>query len=392
MEKLTKKQYGGLMIVICIITAIQCKKPDLPQGELEKKLDAQSQLNAANDITTWTPWIAISNTNDKTIEIYNYSNTTWDASTRNWVFKPTTALGYSSGAITALKVGIGDMRLHYVSGFPNKAQSAFAIQGGRYLAIGAYIPQGSYVKGQKLWEYTYSTAQDPNGHAIELLPDGNLVVAGFGDGSATSTNGNWVRIYNTADPTGASYAQANIWCPHALLLDTIYHRLWVGAQINIGGVTHHGIFAYQIGGTRTSPTLTEDVSLRAVLPFGHPTSPTANANRLMYPHDITTEYDNDHTLIYGDHTGVYRFNKQTKVFTPTPGASHLYTGSQVRLKSASKMQGGYYVTTHAYDPASHEYHTNKVDFFDAATGGLAFSRYVPAFTIYRARVWTHVYQ
>lgn len=390
MTKHTKIRCNGLVMIICMMVAVQCKKAASPEADM--KSGTGGEENTTNDITTWTPWIAISNTADKTIEIYRYNHTTWDATTREWSFKPTTALGYSSGAVSAMGVGVGDMRLHYVSGFSGKAESAFAIQGGRYLAIGAYIPSGSYVKGQKLWEYTFPSSQDPNNHAVELLPDGNLVVAGFGDGTASSTYGNWVRIYNTADATGASYAQVNIQGPHALLLDTIYHRLWVGAEINIGGVRHQGLFAYIIGGTRTSPTLTEDVSLRAVLPFGHPSSILADANRLMYPHDLTAEYDNDDVLIYGDHTGVYRFNKQTKAFTPTPGASHLYTGSQVRLKSASKMQGGYYVTTHAYNPTVHEYHTNKVDFFDASTGAIAFSRYVPGYTIYRARVWTHVYQ
>lgn len=342
--------------------------------------------------STWTPYIIISNTAAKTIEQYNYTSTTWNSSTAIWTFKPTTALGYSSGAITALGDGIGDMKLHYTDGFPGKAQSAFVVQGGRFLGIGAYIPSGSYVKGQKLWEYTFPTAQNPNNHAVELLPNGNIAVCGFGDGTAASTYGNWVRIYNTADATGASYAQVNIIAPHAVMLDTIYHRLWVGGEILIGGLAYHGLFAYIVGGTRTAPTITEDVSMRAVLRYGSPTNPTGVPDHLKFPHDIAPDYDNNDILYYGDHTGMYTYNKITKTFTSTPGASHLYTGTDVKVKSVGKMQGtGYYVSTNAYNP-TYPYETNKVDFFDPVTGALAFSRSVSGFTIYRAHIWTHVYQ
>jgi hypothetical protein len=345
---------------------------------------------SANSVDTWSPWVAISNTTDKTLEIYNYTSTTWNSTTRNWLFKPTTALGYSSGAVTALGAGMGDFRLHYTTGFPSKAASAIVVQGGRWLGIGAYIPLGSYVKGQKLWEHTFSTTEDPNNHAVELLPNGNIAVAGYGNGSATSPNGNWVRIYNTADATGASYAQADIICPHALLYDSIGQRLWVGGQILIGGLAYHGVFAYIIGGTRTSPTITEDVSLRAVLRYGNPTSPTGAPDHLKWPHDLAADFDNRNLLYYGDHTGVYVFNKTTKTYTPTPGASHRYSGTDVALKSIGKQADGYYISTVADNP-SYPYYSNKVDFYDPATGAFAFSRYVANYTIYRARVWTHPY-
>ncbi|GAA4780499.1 hypothetical protein GCM10023231_04460 [Olivibacter ginsenosidimutans] len=376
----------------CLIVSIWACRSSLENEEmLSAHTDSTSVSTSTED--TWTPWIAISNTADKTLEIYNYNSTTWDASTCNWLFKPTTALGYSANAIQALGDGIGDARLHYTNGFPGKATSAFVVQGGRFLGIGAYIPEGTYVKGQKLWEYIFPTADNPNNHAVELLPNGNIVVAGFGDGTAASPRGNWVRIYNTADPTGASYAQADIIAPHALLLDTIYHRLWVGGEILIGGLAYHGLFAYSIGGTRTNPSITEDTSMRAVLRYGSPTNPTGVADHLKFPHDLAPDYDDDHILIYGDHTGVYRFNKLTKTFTPTPGVSHRYGGTDVLIKSVGKQAvGGKYVVSEVQDPTNHPYETNKVDFYDGNTGAFSFSRTVGGYTIYRARIWTHVYQ
>ena len=376
----------------CLIASIWACQSSLENEEVSlTNTDSTSTPTITEN--TWTPWIAISNTADKTLEIYNYNSTTWDASTRNWLFKPTTALGYSTNAIQALGDGIGDARLHYTDGFPGKATSAFVVQGGRFLGIGAYIPEGGYVKGQKLWEHIFPTTDNPNNHAVELLPNGNIAVAGFGDGTAASPKGNWVRIYNTADATGASFAEVDIIAPHALLLDTIYHRLWVGGEILIGGLAYHGLFAYVIGGTRTHPTLTEDISMRAVLRYGSPTNPTAVADHLKFPHDLAPDYDDDDVLIYGDHTGVYRFNKLSKTFTPTPGVSHRYGGTDVLIKSVGKQAvGGKYVVSEVQDPANHPYETNKVDFYDGNTGAFAFSRTVGGYTIYRARIWTHVYQ
>lgn len=378
--------YSGLLLAMQGIYS--CKTNEVKEIS-PPDVSGKSSMSA-NTINTWSPWVAISNTTDKTLEIYNYTSTTWNPTTRNWVFKPTIELGYSSGAVTALGAGMGDFRVHGTNGFAEKATSAIVVQGGRWLGIGAYQPSGGYAKGQKLWEYTFPSSQDPNNHAVELLPNGNIAVAGFGNGSATSPYGNWVRIYNTADSTGASYAQANIIAPHALLYDTIYHRLWVGAEILIGGLAYHGIFAYIIGGTRTSPTITEDVSLRAVLRYGNPSSPTGVPDHLKFPHDLAADFDNDNILYYGDHTGVYIFNKVTKTYTSTPGASHRYSGTDVTLKSIGKQQGGYYISTVAENP-SYPYYSNKVDFFDPVSGNLAFSRTVSNYTIYRARVWTHPY-
>ncbi|HEY0273608.1 MAG TPA: hypothetical protein VGC22_10515 [Chitinophaga sp.] len=339
-----------------------------------------------------TPWIAISNTDDKTIEVYNYNDPVWNSTTRNWLFKPTPALGFSAGAVTALGAGVGDMRLHYTSGFPGKAKTIMAIQGGRWLGIAAYSPLGSYRKGQKLWELTYPENEDPNDHAVELLPNGNLVVAGFGNGTQ-SPYGNWIRVYNTATPDTAQYAQVRLTGAHALYYDTHAQRLWAGGQVIINGKAHHGIFAYIIGGTRAQPTIVEDTSLRAVLPYGDPVGSPANA--LKWPHDITPDYDDYGKLIYADHTGVYLYNKQTKQFVATPGASHkfAYDGVDIPIKSAGKeAAGGYYVVTNVSDAPRHPYETNSVDFYDPVSGALVFQRFVKGYTIYRARIWTPVFE
>ncbi|WP_316814365.1 DUF6528 family protein [Pedobacter heparinus] len=379
--------YSSVVLLFMLLN-VSCKTGPLDKESPDKEKVMADSMDALM-ADTWSPWVAISNTTNQTLEIYNYNTTTWNSTTANWIFKPTTTLGFSSGALTAIEGGFGDQRLHYVTGFPSKASSAVAVQGGRWLGICAYIPLGSYVKGQKLWEKTYAAADDPNNHAIELLPNGNLAVAGYG-GSAAGA-GNWIRIYNTANPAVTNdYAQITLKGAHALLWDPAYNLLWAGGQVEVDGTNYHGVFAYTIGGTRENPTITEVVSKRSVKTWRN----AANPNGFRYPHDLQPDYDNDDKMFYSDHTGVYEYNKITKVFTRAPGAAGLYVApaDNVTLKSAGKQADGKYVITKTDNLAPCQYTTNNVEFYDGTTGAFAFSRSVSACTIYRARVWTHPYQ
>jgi len=353
------------------------------------RLNTKPSVHVQNNETP-TPLVAISNANDKTLEIYHYASKVWDTSTCAWRFKPVATLGYRPDAIKALGAGIGDMRMHYTDGFRGRAISAFAIQGGRFLAIGAYVPQGNLVKGQKLWQYLFPADQDPNNHAIELLPNGNIAVAGYGN-HPDNGYGNWIRIYNTATDTSSNYAEATLIGAHALLYDTVYHRLWAGGQMIVDGRAKHGIFAYVIGGSRYAPTIQEDTTYRTVFPFGKPTDPTGVPDALKWPHDLAPDYDDPNKLYYADHTGVYIYDKIAKTLTATLGDSHRFFGEDIAIKSVGKQARGNYVVTEAWNPGISKYHTNKVDFYDSLTGTLLFSRYVDGYSVYRARIWTPIY-
>lgn len=337
---------------------------------------------------TWSPYVGICNTTNKTLEVYHYTKTSWTTSNALWIFKPTTALGFSANAVTSYE-GIGDFRLHHVTGFPNKAESAVAMQGGKWLGICVYntIPGSSYIKGQKLWEKIYASNEDPNNHAIELLPNGNIAVAGYG---GKSDAGHWVRIYNTSNPNVTNdYTQTYLKQAHALLWDPLYNVLWAGGQIMINDSTYHGIFAYNVGGTRENPTLIEDVSKRSVRKWRK----ASNPDGLRYPHDLQPNFDDDSKMIYSDHTGVYLYDKVAKTFTRAPGPAGFYVApnDDILMKSAGKQANGKYVITEV-SSSSCTYYTPKVQFFDGDTGAFLFSRSVDNCTIYRARVFTHPYQ
>lgn len=379
-----------MLVLIVFGSCSRNNEDQVVHSDTENATKSSSATKSSNvTADTWTPWIAISNTTNKTLEIYNYTTTSWNSTTANWVFKPTTGLGFSSGAVTAMGAGIGDQRVHYVSGFPNKAASAVAVQGGRWLGICAYIPQGSYVKGQKLWEKTYAVADDPNNHAIELLPNGNLAVAGFG--GRQPGKGSWIRIYNTANPSVTEdYAQTHLRGAHALLWDSAHNLLWAGGQILINNIYYHGIFAYVIGGTRENPTIKEDTSRRGVRTFRDDTNP----NGLRYPHDLQPDYDDDDKMYYSDHSGLYVYHKVNKTFTRVPGVAGHYVAPSgtVLMKSGGKQAWNKRYVVTEVSSSSCEYTTPKVSFYDGTTGALVFSRSVSNCTIYRARVWTHLYQ
>lgn len=333
-----------------------------------------------------TTCIAVSNTAEKSLEVYNYSDAIWDASTRLWRFKPVPVLGYSPDAIKSMGAGVGDMRLRDTNGFPNRAASVCALQGGRWLAVAVCEPAGTHVKGQKLWEKIYPAADDPNNHAVELLPNGNIAVAATGQ--RRPGKGDWIRIYNTSDPAVTDvYAETPLYAAHALLWDPAYNVLWAGGTIHIDGRQWHGIFAYVIGGTRERPTITEDISKRSIKPRG------AAPGGLKWPHDISPDFDDINKLWYADHSGVYIYDKISKTFTLAPGKARRF--DEVSIKSVGKLAGkkGEIVITEASGTSGPcRYTTNTVSFYDPGTGNPTSTRTAPACTIYRARIWSPRYQ
>ncbi len=333
-----------------------------------------------------TPLIAISNTADKSFAVYDYNDTIWDASTRLWYFKPTPELGYSPDAIKAMGHGVGDLKVRDTNGFPGRAVSACVVQGGRWLAVITHEPAGSHVKGQKLWEKIYPKEDDPNNHAVELLPNGNIAVAGTGQ--RRPEKGHWVRIYNTSDPAVTdSYVETPLFAAHALLWDPAYNVLWAGGAIYIDGKQWHGIFAYVIGGTRERPTITEDLSKRSIRPRGKA------PDGLKWPHDISPDFDDIDTLWYADHSGVFRYDKKAKTFTLAPGKARRF--DEVNIKSAGRLagrKGEIVITESSNAPGPCRYTTDTVSFYDPDTGEAAFTRTAPACTIYRARIWSPRYQ
>lgn len=171
------------------------------------------------------------------------------------------------------------------------------------IATSKYACEVSYPEGKLLWE-TENIGQ--NGHAIEMLPNGNIAVA--------SSSGNTIRIFNASQgKSGTSYSAVTLEDAHGVLWDPSLNILW--------GIGKTALCAYEIKGTASSPQLAEVVSMRVTLPKAG-------------GHDLFPVYgDSGNLWITGKN--VYQFNKSQKMFTTN------YAGSAVLNKASTKSIGNF---------------------------------------------------
>ena len=314
------------------------------------------------------PLIAIGNAEAKTLEVYAWEETSWTPGVAEWIWTPTTALGFSSTGIDAFD-GPYEHKVRNVDGFPGKASKAVCVVGHRWLGVIAY--EGAYERGRKLWGTFWSAAQNPSVHGCELLPNGNLAVASPGAGGY----GAWVRIYDTSDITvGTDFVSVPLPSARNLTWDPDEELLWTAGRDPAD--EKYYVMAFTIG-TRTEPQLVEQLDRRRPAPG-------------PYPHDLAPYYGDKTKLWFADHSGLYIFDKtQTDpslAFTPAPGDSNRAT-----LKSAGNQNGGGLLIETLRDPACGAYCTKHVDFYDPATGVKQFERTANHARIYRARVFTTDY-
>ncbi len=155
-------------------------------------------------------------------------------------------------------------------------------------ASGGYASMVTYPEKKVIWQVAKSGT---NPHSIEILPDGNLVVA--------SSTGATVRLYHTAellqDPdaavsTGVDYELKGA---HGVLWDPKYQCLWA--------VGDDELVAYTLSGTGKSLQLVLDETRGRKLPAGG-------------GHDLSADFSDPDHLWVTVNSKVLHFNKAQNAF------------------------------------------------------------------------------
>ena len=245
-------------------------------------------------ITPGDCWIAVTDNTSKSIMVFDPSVTDWNSSS---ALKHTWAPSSSNGFTTPTD-GWGlpaDVKIRNYNG-------------SQYIAVAdtdgfaGVIPYPSLTG--KLWAVNIGSAAGV--HGVELMPDGNVVVAAATPG--------WIRIYEASQGTyDSSYVQYDLTSAHEVLWDPANSMLWAVGYANLYG--------YRYSGTPASPALTLAV-----------TSPTLPG---VWGHFISPVYGNTDLLwVAADGTGGYvsQYSKSTNTFTtqgaPVNGATVRSVGSQ----------------------------------------------------------------
>ncbi|WP_419995653.1 DUF6528 family protein [Streptomyces boninensis] len=142
-----------------------------------------------------------------------------------------------------------------------------------------------YPTGKRYWGAGLGLGDDLlNPHSIELLPNGNIAVAG--------STGGLVRIYAASQgPANTTYAEAKLPTAHGVVWDERRDVLWA--------IGHDDLVAYRIGGTRAAPTIKQVFSTPLPGPDGHDLFPVAGRPDRMW------------VTVNGD---IFQYSKRRKAF------------------------------------------------------------------------------
>lgn len=269
----------GILSVVILLLVLACAKVKTTQlASLNNKQQVEVQPLSGTFTSIKDSWVAVLDVTGDKINVYDIYAQYWLTPARKMSWSPTVARSYSTAEVAAW-------------GDPRDVRIRQSPWGGAWAAVGGNLATITIQStGHRRWALDLGAGTIPDG--VELLPDGNIVVAAKG--------GNWVRVYNSSQGTSSTgYAQYNITAPTAVLWDPVNNVIRVTGSINGTAV----LAALTVGGTSAAPALTEDVSLRSTLP-------TAGAQ------DVTDFAGDPNKLWVCTNTGVYIYNKTTKTFTP----------------------------------------------------------------------------
>jgi len=216
------------------------------------------------------------------IVVYKQEAPDWnDASAVLWEWTPTKELGYigfdRKGNLSANRRkidGIADAKLRYNDFYGGYVVATVCGQG--YLCLIDYETKECL--------YCYNDSTEINPHAVELLPDGNMVVA--------SSVGNSVTIYAATQGDARGYfARYPLMCAHGLLWDSDLNVLWALGK--------EELLAYEVGGTLEKPEL---ILKRT---YNVPAEPIEEG------HDLYPVYGDGGKLWITVSKEVYQFDKMT---------------------------------------------------------------------------------
>jgi hypothetical protein len=314
--------------------------------------DVVTPMAAAGDIGND---IICTNNSSNKVEVFNYGDANWnDAGSLRWSWMPTTGLGYTSSQISLWTNGDPegdpmDVKRVLTNVWPGCTEVMVAV-GGQLATIATYT--SSQTRGTKLWAVNCGAGSYP--HAAELIPNGNLAVA--------AAHGDWVKVYSTSSSAVATYALVGA---HGVVWDNELHRLWVVGDTKLTALI--------IGGTRSAPTITEDVARAKTIPGNG--------------HDLSRFEGDDNKLWVTNSGHVYIFDKTTKALVNAPGAAHRAT---VKAVSNNNAASGYMIVETRPTTACtlNSWCTPTVDFYNAS-GTLLGTRTRSGAAFYKGDVWWH---
>lgn len=343
--------FKAILFLCSLVLLAACKKETGKQTtKLESPVKSQSKA-AANLLLAACCWIGTTNQANNTMEAYDPTVSSW--TTPKWSFKPTTALGYSASAELPLWGRAVDLKVrnnnHWAS------TQVIVAHAGRLSVI------AKYPGGQRIWATGFPV--DADIHGIEILPDGNCVVA------AAGSAGNYVRIYSSSQAAPNQYVNTiyPLKAAHQVMWDPSNNCLWA-----IGDSLRK--YAYNTaasGGTVANPKLYRIASYSLLTPWGHDIAP----------------YDGDtDKLLVTTNGGVYIFRKSAGAFIVGAGA---ITGAAQRtfVNSVSTLPGQNIMVQTYKDPGCtlNGWCSTHVDFYNLTTGAFLYQRNVSGAAFYRGK-------
>ena len=296
------------------------------------------------------------------IVVYKQGSMDWnDASAVVWEWTPTKSLGYvgfdCKGNLNEQRRkidGIADAKLRYNDFYGGYVVATVCGQG--------YLCLIDYETKECLYGYDDSTEKNP--HAVELLPDGNMVVA--------SSVGNSVTIYAATQGDDRGYfARYALLSAHGVLWDSNLNVLWALGK--------EQLLAYEVGGTLEKPEL---ILKRA---YNVPAKPIEEG------HDLYPVYGDGNKLWITVSKEVYQFDKTTGIFSKDFTVYHRVRGQS--NKSIGNQPFSNTVVT-AYPMAGIGWRTDTIHLFRPdGKGEYTLESHSQIGTgYYKARVWYPEYQ
>lgn len=280
-------------------------------------------------------------------EVYDPTVTDWNsAAALKWSFAPSTSAGWTAAQVAAYS-NPSDMKLRW-----------WGANGGQAVvtcASGGLATVATYPGGTMLWANDVGGSY--NCHSVELLPDGNVVVA--------AADGNFVSIYTALGGSGNNSDSITLTGAHAVLWDPANNVIWA--------LGTDDLLELSVGGSANSPTLSIVATIALPATGGHDLSPNyGDANSLW----VTTSLN------------VYLFVKSTQNFYAAPGSV-----DRTAVKGCGNQPSGEIAQCQIDTSVCtlNTWCTPNVNFFTAA-GAADYTRTKTGAAFYKCRIFTPDYQ
>lgn len=315
------------------------------QAAEESSLDGLVPEDADTEMVACVGYVDKDETKSS-ILVYDMNAADWnEESALLWQWRPSEENGF----LGAEKyIGASDAKLRYNEFYGGYVVVTCSTKG--------FVGIVDYETGENL--YSRPTSPENNTHAVELLPDGNMVAA--------STTGNTLTIYASSQGDGEGYyKQYTLKDAHGLLWDPQLEVLWAL------GVEY--LRAYKVTGTLESPELEQVENYRLPSDGGH---------------DLYTVYGTDNAIWITTSNEVYQFNTQTKEFT-TNYAGHSDFESCVSVKGVGNQPFSGTIITMIPNGAMYSWNSDTIDLYRPDQNGsyIHEEKVHNANAFYKVRAW-----